>query len=45
MTDEEDNNGKQLCVNGGVRSARFRCDLALSCGDGIQCPGQCLILF
>lgn len=35
MTDEEDNNGKQLCVYvgwGGVRASVFRCDLALRCG-------------
>lgn len=44
MTDEEDNNGKQLCVyergrRRRMRLAGFRCDLALRCGDGIQCPG------
>lgn len=34
MTDEEDNNGKQLRVYAGgrMRSAGFRCDLALRCG-------------
>lgn len=34
LTDEEDNNGKQLRVyiGGRMRSAGFRCDLALRCG-------------
>lgn len=40
MTDEEDNNGKQLCacvrVCGGWRWAGFRCDLALRCRDGVN---------